>query len=83
MRIVSQDRKYNLAFDQVHISTGRDIDGYTIVARDSFWNRPITLAEYSTDEKCQYVFWSIVNRCSSGLMNVFILPKDEEVNDSK
>ena len=79
MRIVSQDREYNLAFDQVHISTGRGIDGYTIVARDSFYGRPIILATYSTKEKCKAVFDAILVFCNSTKNRVITLPEEDEV----
>lgn len=78
MRIVSQDGQMNLSLDIIHLSTGKAMDDFTINARDSFWDRPVTLAKYSTMEKCQEVFNMIIESCSKGF-SVVILPEDKDV----
>ena len=79
MRIISQDRTRNLSLDSVHLVTERTGDIFLINATDSFWSDDdITIAKYSTREKCQIVFENIIFHCQKE-SSVIMLPKDEEV----
>ena len=78
MRIISQDGQMNLSLDNVHLSTAETANCWVIRARDSLWDRPVELAEYSTKEKCENVFADIVMACRKEF-KVVELPPDDEV----
>lgn len=78
MRIISQGGQMNLSLDNVHLSTAKTANCWVIRARDSLWDRPVELAEYSTKEKCENVFADIVMACRKEF-KVVELPKDKDV----
>jgi len=82
MRIISQNEKTNLSYDNVTISTGTKLEKnsfvYTVNARDSLLGKPITLGKYSTAEKARRVFEQIIIYGNSDAKD-FRMPKENEL----
>ena len=82
IRIISQNAKTNLGYDNVTISTGTKLEKnsfvYTVTARDSLIGNPIILGKYSTAEKAHQAFELIIIHGNSD-NKVFRMPKENEL----
>lgn len=79
---MSQNEKFNLPYDRISISTGTKVEKnsfvYTVMARDSFYGKPICLGKYASSESARKAFDMIIVAGNSD-MKSYHLPKDGEL----